>query len=256
MNSTKLQIKNSRGLNLAAVLDAPENGVKAYAVYAHCFTCSKDLKAIANINESLTKFGIATLRFDMTGIGDSEGEFTETNFTTQIEDFLSVAEYLKEHYEAPKLIIGHSLGGCVAIESSLKLPSVNGVVTIATPAEPSNLSNTLKNTKARSLKDGVGETEIGGLKFKFKPQFWKDIESYSLKKDLPEINRPLLILHSPADTYTSFDNAEILFKIAKQPKNIISLNDMDHLMLKKSDANYVGDLIGTWFGKYVSLRTK
>ena len=187
----------------------------------------------------------------MTAIGESEGEFTETNFTTQIEDFLSAADYLEKNYRSPQLLIGHSLGGCVAIESALKLPSVNAVVTIATPAEPSNLSIKLKNTKARSLQDGTGETEIGGVKFKFKPQFWSDIESYSLKKDLPGLNRPLLILHSPLDTYTSIDNAGILFENAKQPKSIISLDDMDHLMLKKSDAHYVGDLIGTWFGKYM-----
>lgn len=252
MKSTKLSITNKRGLKLAAILDAPENiHIHAYAVFAHCFTCSKDLKAIANIHESLSKHGIATLRFDMTAIGESEGEFTVTNFTTQIEDFLSAAEYLGQHYKLPQLVIGHSLGGCVAIESALKLPSVNAVVTIATPAEPSNLSIKLKNTKARSLKDGIGETEIGGLKFKFKPQFWTDIESYSLKKDLLSLDRPLLIMHSPLDTYTSIDNAGILFENARQPKSIISLDDMDHLMLKKSDAHYVGDLIGTWFKKYM-----
>ena len=251
MKSTELKIKNGSGINLAAVLDVPEGEVKAYAVYAHCFTCSKDLKAIANINESLAKSGIAVMRFDMTGIGGSEGEFSQTNFTTQIEDFLSVADYLKNNYAAPQLVIGHSLGGCVAIESSLKLPAVKAVVTISAPAEPSNLSIKLKNTKSRSLRDGIGEAEIGGVKFKFKPQFWDDIESYSLKKALTEINRPILIMHSPVDTYTAFENAEILFSIAKPPKNFITLNNIDHLMLKKSDANYVGDLIGTWFRKYI-----
>ena len=252
MKSTELSITNKQGLKLAAILDAPDDGhVRAYAVYAHCFTCSKDLKAIANINGSLTKYGIATLRFDMTAIGDSEGEFTETNFTTQVEDFLSAAAYLEQNYKAPQLLIGHSLGGCVVIESALKLPTVNAIVTIATPSEPSNLAIKLKNTKARTLKDGIGETDIGGLKFTFKPQFWSDLENHSIRKDLYELNRPLLILHSPVDTYTSIENAGILFENAKQPKSFISLDDMDHLMLKKSDAYYVGDLIGTWFGKYM-----
>jgi pimeloyl-ACP methyl ester carboxylesterase len=252
MKTAKFLIKNKHGLNLAACLDSPEEGrPRAYAVFAHCFTCSKDLKAIANINEALTKYGIASLRFDMTGIGGSEGDFTDTNFTTQIEDFLSAADYLKNNYKSPQLVIGHSLGGCVALESAIKLPSVNAAAVIATPAEPSNLSIKLKNTKARSIREGIGETDIGGLKFRFKPRFWDDIESYSLKKDLQKLDRPLLILHSPADTYTDIENAGILFRNAKNPKSFISLDDMDHLMLKKADACYVGDLIGTWFKRYI-----
>jgi alpha-beta hydrolase superfamily lysophospholipase len=248
MKTTKLSITNKNGLKLAACLDSPEaDSPKYYAVFAHCFTCSKDLKSIGSIDEALIKYGIAVLRFDMTGIGESEGNFPDTNFTTQIEDFLSAADFLKTNYKAPQLLIGHSIGGCVAIESALKLPSVKAVATIGTPSEPSHLSIKLRKTKARTLKDGIGETVIGGVKFQFKPQFWQDIESYTLKNDLPELNRPLLILHSPVDTYTPFENASELFKIAKEPKKFISLDDIDHLMLKKSDAFHVGDLIGTWF---------
>ncbi len=247
MKSKKIWIVNQKGFKLAAYLDLPDNEEpEKYAVFAHCFTCSKDLKSIANIDESLTNFGIGVLRFDMTGIGESEGDFSDTNFTTQTEDFISAAEYLKLNYQPPALAIGHSMGGCVAIEAALRLPDIKAVVTIGTPAEPSNISVKLKNTKARSIRDGTGTTEIGGVKFQFKPQFWKDIESYHLKGDLPGLNRPILILHSPVDSYTPYENGEELYRIANEPKKFISLDNIDHLMLKKSDAKRVGKIISEW----------
>jgi putative redox protein len=251
MKKLEISILNSRGLKLAGTLDSPDGSVKAYAVYGHCFTCSKDLKAIANIDRSLSAIGIATLRFDMTGIGDSEGNFIDTNFTTQIDDFLSAAKYLEKNYKASKLFIGHSLGGCVALYSALKLHYVKAVATIAAPAEPSHLALKLKRTRERAIKNGVGETEIGGVKFKFKPQFFEDLEKYNLKKEIPKLNKPFLILHSPVDAYTEIDNAAILFQNARHPKSFISLDDIDHLMLKEKDALYVGKLIGTWAEKYL-----
>jgi alpha-beta hydrolase superfamily lysophospholipase len=252
MKTKELYIINQRGFKLAANLDMPDDGVvKAYAVYAHCFTCSKELKAIANIDTSLADAGIATLRFDMTGIGESEGDFTETNFTSQLEDFSAVVEYLTQNYKAPSLYIGHSLGGTVALYSAMKHPEVKAVVTIASPCEPSNLARTLANTKQRAIDNGIGETEIGGVKFQFKPQFFEDIEGYNLEADFHKMNKPFLILHSPVDTYTDFENAEILFSRAKHPKGIISLDDIDHLMLKKEDAFYVGRLIAVWAEKYL-----
>lgn len=251
MISTKLKIPNKRGEVLAAILDAPADGkIKAYAIFAHCFTCSKDLKAIANINHSLTLRGIAVLRFDMTGIGESEGNFTETNFTTQLMDFAAAAEFLKKNYAAPALAIGHSLGGCVAIFSAMKIHSIRAVVVIGTPAEPANLSIKLRKTKEESFNKGSAVRDIGGVKYKFKAQFFHDIEQYHLMKDISNLKKPLLILHSPLDTYTNISNAELIYKNANQPKSLISLDDMDHLMLKKSDANYAGDLIGVWFEKY------
>ncbi|MCI0448610.1 MAG: lysophospholipase [Chlorobi bacterium] len=251
MKTVKLSIHNKKDLKLAANLDLPDGNVKTYAIYAHCFTCSKDLKAIININRSLTKMGIASLRFDMTGIGESEGDFSETNFSTQIEDFHSAADFLSKNYKAAKLLIGHSLGGCVAIYASLKLPYVKAISVISTPSEPSSLSRKLKNTKNRAIQNGFSITEIGGVKFKFKPQFFYDIESYSLKEELKKLKRPFLIMHSPTDTYNDISNAAELFKNAKHPKSFISLDGMDHLMLKKEDAFYVGNLIGIWAEKYL-----
>lgn len=252
MKTTEFFITNKKGLKLAANLDQPDDGkIKTYAIYSHCFTCSKDLKSIANINNALAGLGIATLRFDMTGIGESEGNFIDTNFTTQIEDILSAADYLSKNYKPPKLLVGHSLGGSAAIFSALKLKYIKAVATIAAPAEPSHLSLKLKNTKARAIRDGISEAEIGGVKLKFRPEFFNDIESYTLADKLPNLNKPYLILHSPADKYTEIENAGILFQNAKQPKSYISLDNMDHLMLKKDDALYVGRLIGVWAGRYL-----
>ena len=239
---------------MAAFLDSPE-GVKpkAYAIFAHCFTCSKDLKAIGNIDFSLAACGISVLRFDMTGIGESEGNFEETNFTTQLQDFAAVAEFVSAKYEKPKLAIGHSLGGCVAIKSAGSIESFKAVAVIASPPEPSALSIKLKKTREQAFKDGIAGREIGGVKYKFTPQFFEDIENYNLKRDIRNLKKPLLILHSPADTYSHISNSEIIYDLASQPKSLVSLDDIDHLMLKKSDARYVGSLIGAWFGKYNRL---
>jgi len=244
--TSKFYVKNSKGINLATCLDSPENlKPSAYAVFAHCFTCSKELKSIVNINASLTKKRVAVLRFDMTGIGESEGDFSKTNFTSQIEDIVSVSDYLKEFYEAPKLLIGHSLGGSAAMFSAASMPSVRAVATIAAPSEPSNLSLKLKRTRERAFKEGRAETEIGGVKYVFEPQFFEDIEKYNMKEELIKFSKPLLIMHSPIDTYSHISESEIIFAYAKYPKSFVSLDNLDHLMLKRKDASHVGNLIAT-----------
>lgn len=252
MKTTNFKITNKSGLKLSASLDSPAEGkIKAFAIFAHCFTCSKELKAIANINRALSDFGIAVLRFDMTGIGGSEGNFSDTNFSSQIDDFFSAASFLEDNYKPASLLIGHSLGGSVALFSALRLPDAKAIVTIASPAEPAYLSQKLNKTKHRAEKSGAGATTIGGLKFTFKPQFFADIESYDMKHVQRKLKIPYLIMHSTADTYSDFKNATELFNNACQPKSIISLDDIDHLMLKKEDAGYVGKLIGVWSEKYL-----
>jgi alpha-beta hydrolase superfamily lysophospholipase len=247
----KLQFNNKRGIKLAAILDSPDNPPSSFAILCHCFTCSKDLKAYRNIDLSMTASGIAVFRFDFTGIGESGGDFSDTNFTTMIEDVLSAGEFLAGNFKAPKLTIGHSLGGCAALAAGKKLSSVNAVVTIGTPAEPSNMSIKLSKTKVRAISAGIGEAVIGGKRFKFKKQFFEDIESYKLQPVIASLHKPLLIMHSPKDNYTSVENAARIFQAAKHPKSYISLDDMDHLMLKKSDACYVGSLIAAWLKRYI-----
>ncbi|MBE2218743.1 MAG: alpha/beta hydrolase [Ignavibacteria bacterium] len=253
MKTVKVEFLNHDGLKLSGSIDMPvhphEDG--PFATFAHCFTCSKELKAIQNISLPLTRRGISVLRFDMSGIGESEGSFPETNFTTQISDFLSAAEFLEKEYKSPALLMGHSLGGCVALYAASKLPGTKAIVTIASPEEPANLAVKLKRTKQRAIKYGVAEAEIGGVKFNFKPQFFSDIETYNLKAAQKSIHIPYLAMHSVADTYSDFENAEILFEHANQPKSLISLDDIDHLMLDKEDAAYVGELIAVWSKKYI-----
>lgn len=252
MQTEKVNFLNKNGFKLTGYLDFPnDKSPRAFAVFAHCFTCSKDLKAIANIDEIIAEHGIATLRFDFTGIGESEGDFSTSNYSGYIEDIYSSVDFLTENYEPPKLLIGHSLGGCAAIESASNIKSIKAVAVIGTPAEPSNLSVKLKRTKEKALSVGEAETEIGGIKFNFKKQFFDDIEKHKLEPYIRNLRKPLLILHSPADTYTNIENAGLIFKSARHPKSFISLDDIDHLMLKKQDASYAGGLIGAWAQKYL-----
>lgn len=252
MKTIDVKFKNSRSNTLSGRIDMPFNEhITAYAVFAHCFTCSMELKAIANINRALTRHGIAVLRFDMTGIGESEGSFPDTNFTTQIDDVVSAAKFLVQNYKAPQLLIGHSLGGAAILFASKQVSSAKAIVTIASPDEPANLAQKLKRTKDRCIKMGVAETEIGGVKFSFKPQFFKDIEKYSAAELQKDIHLPYLVMHSTADTYSDIDNGLRLFKRANQPKSFVSLDDIDHLMLNKDDAMYVGEIISTWVKKYL-----
>jgi alpha-beta hydrolase superfamily lysophospholipase len=252
METVKVNFLNKNGLKLTGYLDFPnDKNPRAYAVFAHCFTCSKDLKAIANINESLTNSGIASLRFDFTGIGESEGDFSNSNYTGYIEDILSSVDFLNKNYESPELMIGHSLGGCTAIESASEIPSIKAVAVIGSPAEPSNLSEKLKRTKEIAAREGEAQAEIGGVKYLFKKQFFIDIEKHKLEPFIRNLQKPLLIMHSPSDIYTNIENAELIFQAAKYPKSFISLDGIDHLMLKKQDAMYVGGLIAVWAQKYL-----
>ncbi len=257
MKTIEVKFKNSRGHKLAGKIDMPYNEhISSFAVFAHCFTCSMELKAIANINKALTKHGIAVLRFDMTGIGESEGSFPDTNFTTQIDDLVSAAAFLSENYAPPELLIGHSLGGSAVLFASKQIGSARALVTIASPEEPSNLAAKLRKTRDRCIKMGVAETEIGGVKFNFKPQFFSDIEKYSAAELQKDIHLPYLVLHSTADTYSDIENGLKLFKRANQPKSFISLDKIDHLMLQKEDANYVGEIIAAWTKKYLVINDK
>ncbi len=252
MKSQKINFFNKDGLKLSGYIDSPEADTPvAYAIFAHCFTCSKELKAIANIDSSLAKKGIAALRFDFRGIGESQGDFPETNYSGYLDDVLSAAEFLSENFKPPKLIIGHSLGGCAAIESASKIPSIKAIAVIGTPSEPSSLSHKLRKTKEKAESEGAGEATIGGVKFRFKKQFFDDLENHKLEPYIRNLSKPLLILHSPIDAYTPIESGEEIFKTAKHPKSFVSLDKIDHLMLNKQDAVYVGDVIALWAKKYL-----
>ncbi len=253
MKSLRVAFKNFNGSKLGARIDMPEElKPEHYALFAHCFTCTKNIKSIGNINKALTEHRIAVLRFDFTGLGESDGDFTETNFTTNVQDLIAAAEFLRNEYESPKILIGHSLGGAAVLQAASSIPSSVAVVTIAAPCEPSHLNRLLKSEFENIKKKGEGYVTIAGKSFKIKRQFIEDLERTRMQEKIHNLNRALIIFHSPRDTVVGIKNAAHIFQAAHHPKSFISLDDADHLLLNENDSIYVGDLIGVWVKKYLN----
>jgi len=252
VKSEKLSFAGSQGHRLMARLDRPASGeIRAWALFAHCFTCSKNLKPILNINRALAAAGFGILRFDFTGLGESEGEFSDTNFTSNVEDLLLAARFVAEYYTAPQLLIGHSLGGSAVIQAAGQLPGCRAVVTIATPYEPQHLNRVLDRKRAEIEREGEARVSIAGRPFTIKKQFLEDLDRQNLDRHIRDLGRALLIFHSPADTTVGVDNAAQIFKAARHPKSFISLDRADHLLLEENSAQYVGRLIAAWVEPYL-----
>lgn len=246
-------ITNAAGEQLGSRLDLPlEGSPLAYAIFAHCFTCTKNIKAAAHISRSLTRQRIAVLRFDFTGLGESEGDFTETNFTSNVADLQAVASYLALEFEAPRLLIGHSLGGSAVLQAAHLIPSVRAVVTIAAPFEASHLAGVLAD--ARRQADAAGETRvtIGGATFRLKKQFFDDLERTNMQRAIHDLGRALLVLHSPLDNTVGIENAAEIFACAQHPKSFVSLDNADHLLSNQRDSWYAGDVIAAWASRYLN----
>ncbi len=244
---------NANGHELSARLDVPAFAPQAYAIFAHCFTCSKNLNAVRQISRALTQHDIAVLRFDFTGLGDSEGEFANTNFSSNVEDLLAAAAYLEEHHEAPKLLVGHSLGGAAVLLASLKIESVQAVATLAAPARPDHLQRLFTQDRETIRQEGKAEINLGGRTFTITQQLIDDLQHAHEKHDYERIRQPLLILHSPVDQTVSIDNASDIYRQARHPKSFIALDGADHLLSNQADAVYAGTMIGTWAQRYVGL---
>lgn len=251
MQSTKLNIQNAKGFQLQAYLELPANQKpNNYAIFAHCFTCNSTLKPVKNISRALTAHGFGVVRFDFTGLGKSEGEFADSYFSANVEDLLAVNDYMKEHYEAPSLLVGHSLGGAAVIVAASKLDNVKAVATIGAPATTEHVKQHFSHHVEEIAQKGDVEVNIGGRPFKINQEFVDDFD----KTDLPEITKklrkPILIMHAPFDKVVGIDNAHKLYKSAHHPKSFISLNDADHLLLDPKDSGYVGNMIGAWVQGY------
>ena len=258
MQFQKLYFKNPDGKRLAARLDLPlDEKPTAFAIFAHCFTCTKNFNAVVNIDRALSMNGIAVLRFDFTGIGESEGDFSETNFSTNVADLIAASDFLKEAYEAPKLLIGHSLGGAAVIQAAAKIPSAEAVSTIASPAQLLGLFPFINGPRLEQLeKDGETAINISGRDFKIKKQFIEDLRQYRMEEAIRNLRRPLLIFHSPLDQIVSIDNAAKIFTAARHPKSFISLDKADHLLSNREDSLYVGSVLGAWVAKYLKISEK
>lgn len=253
MSIEKIYFQNQDGAMLAAQLDLPNNGKPvAYALFAHCFTCSKNLKAISYISRSLVAEGIAVLRFDFTGLGESEGDFSDTNFSSNKDDLISAAEFLGKEYEPPKILIGHSLGGAAVLLAAERIPSTKAVAVINAPSEPTHLIIHLESKREEIEEKGEAEISIAGRTFKIKKQLLEDLEQNHMEGKIRNLRKPLLILHSPTDNVVGIDNATRIFINAKHPKSFVSLDKADHLLSDQSDSLYAGSLIATWVKKYVN----
>jgi len=254
MQFQKIVFRNREGHELAGRLDLPlDEKPSAYAIFAHCFTCTKNLNAVVNINRALAREGIGVLRFDFTGLGESQGEFAETNFSSNVTDLVAAADFLKDNFEAPKLLIGHSLGGAAVLQAAGRIESSAAVATIAAPADPSSVTRYLGGTREEIEKKGEADITLAGRKFKLKKQFLDDLEQVQMEDTISNLGRPLLLFHSPADDIVDIENARKIFETARHPKSFISLDKADHLLSEREDSLYVGSVMAAWAHKYIRL---
>lgn len=254
MNSTKINFYNDQQEKLSGLLELPVEGkAEVFAIFAHCFTCGKNLTAANNLSRELGKKGIGVLRFDFTGLGESEGEFAETNFSSNIKDIVAASDFLADKYKAPQLLIGHSLGGAAVLRAARDIESVKAVVTIGAPADPPHVKKLLKESLEEINKKGKAEVNLAGRSFTIKKQFLDDLEKYELQDSLKNINAAILILHSPQDTIVDIENAKKIYKSAVHPKSFITLEGADHLLSNKQDSLYAARLIDTWSDRYLEM---
>ncbi|MEO1106314.1 MAG: bifunctional alpha/beta hydrolase/OsmC family protein [Pseudomonadota bacterium] len=254
MPTERITFAGHDGGQLAARLDLPDGPVLATALFAHCFTCSKDIPAARRISARLEAMGIAVLRFDFTGLGHSEGEFANTTFTSNVEDLIAAATYLADRNMAPALLIGHSLGGAAVLRARAGIPSVKAVVTLGAPADPSHVSHHFEQALTEIQQEGSAEVSLGGRPFRIGKAFVDDIAETALTPSLAELKAALLILHAPLDETVGIDNASTIFLAAKHPKSFVTLDNADHLITRAADAEYAADVIAAWVSRYVPLR--
>jgi len=254
MNIQKINFTNAEGQQLVGRLELPINQhPHNFAIFAHCFTCNKNLSAVKNITRELTSNGFGVLRFDFTGLGESEGDFENTNFSGNVDDLISASNYLKENHTAPTLLIGHSLGGAAVIFAASKIDSVKAVATIGAPSNPKHVKHLIQNSVEEIKATGKANVSIGGRPFTIKKQFLDDIETKSLPEVAKNLRKALLVLHSPQDTIVGIENAEEIYVTARHPKSFVTLDGADHLLMKKEDSIYVGSVIATWAKRYISI---
>jgi len=251
MRKINVTFQNHSGETLAGILDLPVGAPRAYALFAHCFTCSKNLLAATNISRALTDAGFAVLRFDFTGLGQSEGEFADTNFSSNVDDLVAAARFLEAEHEAPALLVGHSLGGTAVLQAAADIDSAVAVATIGSPADPAHVEHLLAPARDELEKEGFAEVQLGGRPFTIKRQFLDDIARHPLPESLGTLRKALMILHAPLDDTVELDNASRLYAAAKHPKSFVSLDKADHLLTREADSRYAGQVIATWAARYL-----
>lgn len=252
MNPKRLTFENRSGLELAAHLYLPaDQKPKFFTLFAHCFTCSKNFSAVTRICSALSQNGIAALSFDFTGLGMSEGEFAESSFSGNVSDLLDAAAFLEKEYDAPKMLIGHSLGGAAVLYAAAELSNVKAVVTIGAPSMPSHVRHLFTDSVEEIEENGVANVTIGGRPFQISKSFVDDLEQKPLAAFLKKLRKSLLIMHSPQDEIVEISNAADIYNAAHHPKSFISLDGATHLISNPQDSEYIAEVIGSWSKRYV-----
>ncbi len=256
MPSQRIQFSSPDGHLLAGLLDTPDIEVRAWALFAHCFTCSKNLKAAAHLSSALNARGIGVLRFDFTGLGQSGGDFADTSFSSNIQDLLAAVTYLEEHHQAPALLVGHSLGGTAVLAAAGQVPSAVAVATIGSPADPAHVRHLFNDSLPELESSGSAEVDLGGRLFRVKRQMLDDLMVHDLRSEVGGLRKALLVMHAPLDAVVEIDNASALFAAAKHPKSFLSLDNADHLLSKAADSRYAGEVLAAWASRFLPESTQ
>ncbi|MFI6291313.1 alpha/beta fold hydrolase [Nonomuraea sp. NPDC050790] len=256
MNHTKVLFPGSGGEELAGRLELPAGPVAATALFAHCFTCGKDSVAASRISRELAARGVAVLRFDFTGLGQSGGDFANTTFTSNVADLVSAAAHLRETIGAPSILIGHSLGGAAVLAAAELIPEVKAVVTIGAPADTAHVEHLLGSSRAEIEANGVAEVVLAGRPFRISGAFLDDIREQDQRKRIAGLRRALLVMHAPLDELVSVENARLIYDAARHPKSFVSLDGADHLLTDRRDATYVAEVLAAWVGRYIDLKPR
>ncbi|MDE0256035.1 MAG: alpha/beta fold hydrolase [Rhodospirillaceae bacterium] len=247
----RIEFEGSQNARLAARLDLPEGEPRAHALFAHCFTCSKDVFAAARISAGLAERGFAVLRFDFTGLGASGGDFANTDFSSNVQDLVRAADWLRANRRAPDLLVGHSLGGAAVLAAAGDIPEARAVATVGAPADPAHVAHNFRADIERIEADGEAEVRLAGRTFTIRRQFLEDIAGQRLAERIAALKKALIVFHAPLDATVGIGNAGAIFQAAKHPKSFVSLDDADHLLTRRADAAYVADVLASWAARYL-----
>ncbi|MDZ7734745.1 MAG: bifunctional alpha/beta hydrolase/OsmC family protein [Gammaproteobacteria bacterium] len=251
MAAQKITFSGADGQTLSAQLDLPRTRVQGFVLYAHCFTCSKNFKTTVALTRGLVRQGFGVLRFDFTGLGESEGDFADTNFSSNVEDLLAAADWLRQYHDAPVLLLGHSFGGTAMLAAAGRIPESRAVATIGAPADPGHIKHLLNGAIEDIQQDGGAEVTLAGRSFTIKKQFLDDIEDHRLHDAIRSMDKALLIMHAPTDNLVDIDNARLIYEAARHPKSFVALDGADHFLSDSRDADYAASILATWAGRYL-----
>ncbi|MFK7997941.1 MAG: alpha/beta fold hydrolase [Polyangiales bacterium] len=246
-----LEFSSASGTNLSARMTRPARTTRAYALFAHCFTCSKDLRAVRRITEALASHGVATLSFDFAGLGQSDGEFAETTFSSDVADLVKAAEFMAQGDMAPSILIGHSLGGAAALAAAGRIDSLRAVATLAAPADPAHVQHLFSEDLSEIRERGEATVSLGGRPFQVTSAFIEDLSSQCSSKAIGALGASLLVMHSPTDSIVGIENAQRIYEAARHPKSFVSLDGADHLLSRREDGDYVAGIIAAWAERYL-----